>query len=157
MRLTWGILLFAFAGLSSCSDCTDCTPFTEEPIVEVRFFNAADSSKMVIIIDSVNQVPAATLRHFQDTTYSFRFPLNMHEDISRFELVYRDTTEISGKARHNWIQFNYQRSIVRRQDNYIVTECSLQGLNTSFYLAELVCNEEDPYCISNESKTNIYN
>jgi hypothetical protein len=139
----------------SCDECSNCEPFTEEPFVLVRFYNAADSSRRVLVIDSVNQTPTAGLRHFNDTTWEFRFPLNMLEDVSDFNLVARDTSQLDSIPDNHFIRFNYTRQFVRRDDNYIVSECNLISLETSFSGASLVCKEEDK-CLSNDAKASFY-
>lgn len=150
-----GIFLGLIVLNVSCSDCTNCEPFTEEPYVLVRFYNAADSSKRILVIDSVNQTPAAGLRHFNDTTWEFRFPLNMHEDISTFDIVARDTTDHDSIIYNHFIKFEYTRQFVRRDDNYIVTECDLISLEANFTGLSLICKEEE-VCISNDAKASLY-
>ena len=150
-------ILLGLVGLQvSCNDCTSCgEPFTEEPYVLVRFFNAADSSNRVLVIDSVNQTPASGFRHFNDTTWEFKFPLNMHSDTSDFNLVVREASHLDSISYNHFIRFNYTREFVRREDNYIVSECNLVSMETSFNPASLICKEEDK-CISNNAKASFY-
>lgn len=140
----------------SCSnDCTSCEPFTEEPYVLVRFYNAADTSKRILVIDSVNQTPAIDLRHFNDTTWQFRFPLNMHEDVSTFDIVARDTSHLDSITYYHSIRFDYTRQFVRRADNFIISECDLTAMETDLTNDNLECKEEET-CISNDAKVSLY-
>ena len=151
------ILFLITMATFSCNECTSCEPFTEEPYLEIRFLNKADSSNLVIVIDSVNQVYAGDLRHFADTTYVFKFPLDMHHDTSVFQIVYRDTTDIDTKLT-NEIRLIYRRQFIRRDDNYIIVECNLEELITDFFDAKLNCKDNATIeCISNEATANIYN
>jgi hypothetical protein len=151
------IILFATViALGSCNDCTDCTPFTEEPFLKIRFFNG-DSTKRIIIIDSVNQVGVSGFRHFADTTYEFKFPLDMHHDTSIFQMIYRDTSDLVTPIKNN-ITVIYRRNFLRRQDNYLIVEANLDSLTTDFTKFELNCkSESDNECISNEAVANLYN
>lgn len=152
-------LVIILIGLSlfnlSCNDCSNCEPFTQEPFVTVRFYNAADTTKRILVIDSVNQLPTAGLRHFSDTTWEFKFPLNMQEDVSSFSIVARDTSHLDSITYYHTINFNYTRQFVRRDDNYVISECDLVGMETSFVQDTLVCREEN-FCISNYAKASLY-
>jgi hypothetical protein len=108
-----------------------------------------------MVIDSVNEIPTAGFRHFNDTTWEFKFPLNMHEDVSVFNLVARDTSYLDSITYYHTIRFNYTREFVRRDDNYIVAECNLVSMETTVIPATLVCKEEDK-CISNNAKASFY-
>ena len=150
------ITFFAFS-LSSCNECTDCEPFNEEPYLKIRFYNQADSSKKVIIIDSVNQDYVSEFRHFQDTTYEFRFALDMHHDTSVYQMVYRDTSNLSTYLT-NEIIVTYNREFLRRDDNYIIVECDLDAFTTDLSASILICNDNSTTeCISNEAIANTYN
>lgn len=149
-------ILIILAGLQiACDECSSCEPFTEEPYVLVRFYNAADSSKRVLVIDSVNQISTAGYRHFNDTTWEYKFPLNMQADTSDFALVVRDTSHLDSITYYHFIRFNYTRQFERRDDNFIISECNLISLETSFLQASLVCKEEEK-CISNDAKASFY-
>jgi hypothetical protein len=149
------ILLLLGSLQVGCNDCSNCEPFTEEPFLTVRFYNAADSSRRVLVIDSVNQMPAAGFRHFNDTSWEFRLPLNMQEDFSEFNLVVRDTTHLDSINYSHFIRLDYERQFLRRDDNFIVTECNLTELFSNFVKDTLVCQEEDK-CISNHAKASLY-
>ena len=150
------IVMMALVSLNiSCSECTNCDSFAEEPNVIIRFYNLPDTTKRTIIIDSVNLTSSSGLRHFSDTTWEFRFPLDMHNDISSFDLVYRDTAAQDLYLSNN-ITFSYNRAFIRRDDNYIIVECYLQELITDLTGNKLVCKEEDN-CISNYAKASLYN
>ena len=155
MKYSIFILIVFSSTWISCNDCSNCEPFTEEPYVLVRFYSAVDSSSTNIIIDSVNQTPAAGLRHFQDTTYEYKFPLNMHEDISNFDLVFRYEANPDSVIYHS-ITFYYIRQFRRRDDNYVVSECNLTEIQSSIEAYNWVCKEEE-ICISNEAKASFYN
>jgi hypothetical protein len=149
--------LFLILAVLGCDDCNNCEPFTEEPNVLVRFYNYADSTNQIIIIDSVNNVDAGTLRHFQDTTYTFRFPLDMTEDISEFRLIYRKASNPDSVI-YNQLSISYYRDFVRRDDNDIIVQCDLTGFQSDFREAVLICKDSTAaICISNDAKINIYN
>jgi len=151
------LLVLIIFGSSSCNDCTNCEPFTEEPFLTIRFYNQADSSKKVIIIDSVNQVLSRDLRHFEDTTYEYRFPLDMHHDTSVYQMVYRDTSNLSVYLK-NEIRLIYNRKFLRRDDNYVIIECELDDITADFAGIELICKDNAiNECISNEAVAKIYN
>ena len=152
------ILFFVIAfGTSSCDDCTNCEPFTEEPFLQIRFFNQVDSTTRVIIIDSVNQVLTQDLRHFQDTTNEYKFPLDMHHDTSVYQMVYRDTSNLTTYL-NNEITLIYSRQFLPRDDNYIIVECNLDSFTADFAKFELICKDSTSIeCISNEAVANIYN
>ena len=155
MKYVVYILFLLGAMQVSCNDCSNCEPFTEEPFVIVRFYHAADSAKRVIVIDSVNQLPSTGYRHFNDTTWEFRFPLNMQEDFSEFNIVVRDTAYLDSISYKHFMRFSYDRQFVRRDDNYIVLECYLTNLESSINTNSLVCREED-ICTSNYAKASFY-
>ena len=143
-------------GAISCNDCSDCEPFTQEPFLEVRFLNKADSSRRILIIDSVNLVLAQDLRHFNDTTDIFNFPLDMHHDTSVYQIVYRDTSDLQTRLSDK-ITLIYSREFLRRTDNYIIVECNLDSF-IAFGDFELVCKDTTNIeCISNEAYAKIYN
>ena len=153
------LLLFIISAFSiyGCNECTDCTPFTEEPFLKIRFYNQVDSSKRVIIIDTVNQLYVQEFRHFQDTTSEFKFPLDMHNDTSVYQMVYRDTSDLSTYLT-NEIKVIYNRAFLRRDDNYVIVECNLDTFITNFTMATLICNDNSTTeCISNEAIANTYN
>jgi hypothetical protein len=158
MKGFFAILLFVIAiGINSCNDCTNCEPFTEEPFLKIRFFNQVDSTKRVIIIDSINQLFVQDFRHFQDTTYEYKFPIDTHNDTSLYQMVYRDTTNLSTYLT-NSITLIYDRQFIRRDDNYIIVEVNLESFTTNFAQFELICNDStNVECISNEAVANIYN
>ena len=91
------IILFLLLSISaltiSCDDCVNCEPFTQEPNLKVVFYNSIDSTNKIISIDSINQLDAKLFRHFSDTTNEFKFPLDMQNDSSRFDIVYHETTQ----------------------------------------------------------------
>jgi hypothetical protein len=148
-------IALAFSAIS-CDDCKDCEPFTQEPFLEVRFLNKTDSSKRIIIIDSVNQVYGKDLRHFKDTTSIYNFPLDMHHDTSVFQLVYRDTSALQTPLTDSIIII-YSREIIRREDNYFIVECDLDSFK-AFGEATLVCKDTtSSECLSNEAYAKIYN
>lgn len=152
------ILLFVIAvGINSCNDCKNCAPFTEEPFLKIRFFNQADSTKRVIIIDSVNNLLVQNFRHFQDTTYEYKFPIDTHNDTSLYQMVYRDTSNLSTYLTNN-ITLIYTRQFIGRDDNYIIVECNLENFTADFAKFELICKDStNVECISNEAVANIYN
>ena len=142
---------------SSCNDCTTCEPFKQEPYLTVRFLNIADSSKRIIVIDSLNSIYAKDVRQFQDTTYEYKFPLDMKHDTSVFQLVYRDIANLD-QYLTNKVTLTYLRKFLRRDDNYIIVECDLDNLSTDFEIEELVCKENtEMKCISDEAVAKIYN
>jgi hypothetical protein len=150
------LIVIAF-GASSCTECTDCEPFTEEPFLQVRFFNQVDSTKRIIIIDSINQLLVQDFRHFQDTTYEYKFPVDMHHDTSVYQMVYRDTSNLSNYLT-NEIILIYNRQFITRDDNYIIVECDLESFTADFAKFELICKDTSNIeCISNEAVANIYN
>ena len=150
-------LIVLALGVISCTDCTDCEPFSEEPFLSIRFLNQLDSSKRVIIIDSINQIFAPDLRHFQDTTYEFKFPLDMHHDTSIYQMIYRDTSNLTTYLT-NTITLIYSRQFLRRDDNYIIVECNLDSFTSDFAKFELTCKDNSNIeCISNEAVAKIYN
>ena len=149
-------LVIAFS-TSSCNDCSNCEPFTEEPFLKIRFFNQVDSSQRVIIIDSVNQLLVHDLRHFQDTTHEYKFPIDMHDDSSVYQMVYRDASNLTNYLT-NEIILVYQRQFIRRDDNYVIVECNLESFTADFANFMLICKDSTNIeCISNEAITNIYN
>ena len=142
---------------SSCSDCSDCKPFDHEPYLTIRFLNQVDSSNRIIIIDSLSTIYAKDIRQFQDTTYEYRFPLDMHHDTSVFQMIYRDTSDLKTYL-NNKITLTYSRQFFRRDDNYIIVECDLDSLTTDFAIEVLVCKDNSEIeCISNEAIAKIYN
>jgi hypothetical protein len=156
-RMAAIILFSAVLALGSCNDCTDCTPFTEEPFLKIRFFNGADNTKRIIIIDSVNQVGVSGFKHFTDTTYEFKFPLDMHHDTSVFQMIYRDTSDLVTPLKNN-ITVIYRRNFLRREDNYLIVEANLDSLTADFSKFELICkSESNTECLSNEAVANLYN
>ena len=150
------ILLFLSGWWVACSDCADCLPFEDEPYVTIRFLNPADSSFHYIIVHTVNGMAASELRHFSDTTYQYKFPLNMHADSSLFALTYSDTA--SGSPLQNAVITSwYSRQYVRRADNFIVVQCFLDSLATDLGPLYLKCKSNpDSTCISNEATVTIY-
>jgi len=142
--------------LSGCGDCTNCEPFKEEPFLKVRFLNQVDSTNQVIIIDSVNQLYVKDIRHFQDTTFEFKFPLDMHHDTAVYQLVYRKTTDLTTYI-NNRIELRYARQFIRRDDNYVIVECNLEDYSTDFNSFQLFCKTNEIECISNEAIAKIYN
>jgi hypothetical protein len=150
------LIITAFT-TSSCEECLTCESFNEEPFLKVRFFNQADSSKRVIIIDSVNQIFGQELKHFQDTTYEYRFALDMHHDTSVYHMVYRDTSNLTTYLA-NEIMVIYSRQFLSRDDNYIIVECNLDSFTADFAEYELICKDSSNIeCISNEAVAKIYN
>jgi hypothetical protein len=157
MRVLSLVLAILGIWVTSCNDCTNCEPFTEEPNILVRFYNLPDTTRRIIIIDSVNQVAAAGLRHFSDTTYSFKFPLDMNNDVSEFNLIFRDTANLESYLT-NTITVTYSRQFIRRDDNYIVVECDISEFSSDYTGNNLECKEtETNQCISNDAKASIYN
>jgi hypothetical protein len=149
-------LLITFL-LSSCADCTSCEPFREEPKLKIRFFNLADKTRKVIIIDSVNQIYGQDVRFFQDTTYEYNFPLDMNRDTSVFLMVYREANNLDSFLT-NKISVTYSRRFNRRDDNYILVESDIELLETDFAAAELICKDSTGNeCISNEAVAKIFN
>jgi hypothetical protein len=142
---------------SSCNDCSNCEPFTQEPFLTIRFLNKADSSQRIIIIDSLNSIYAKDVRQFQDTTYEYKFPLDMHHDTSVFQMVYRDTSDLENYLT-NKVTLTYLRQFLRRDDNYIIVECTLDNFYTDFGSEVLICKDDSEMnCISNEATAKIYN
>ena len=158
--MKWIITIFLFtlmASASSCNECSTCEPFKQEPYLTVRFLNKADSSKRIIIIDSLNSIYAKDVRQFQDTTYEYKFPLDMEQDTSVFQMVYRDTSNLN-QYLSNKVTLTYLRQYLRRDDNYIIVECNLDNFFTDFDSEELICKENsEEKCISNEAVAKIYN
>ena len=152
------LFLIAFVLLAgSCSDCSDCQPFNQEPYLTIRFLNQVDSSSRIIIIDSLNNIYAKDARQFQDTTYEYKFPLDMHHDTSVFQMVYRNTSDLKTYLT-NKITLTYSRQFYRRNDNYIVVECDLNNFITDFDTDALICKDNfEIECISNEALAKIYN
>lgn len=152
------IILISISILTiSCNDCINCEPFTEEPFLKVMFLNNADSTNKTITIDSVNQLDAKLFRHFEDTTYEFKFPLDMHHDTSHFEIVYHkiDSPVI---YMNNILTMAYDRRFIRRDDNYIVVECNITDFTTDFIGKSIKCNDStNVECISNVSIAKVYN
>ncbi len=150
-------LTFLAFNISSCDECNDCDPFTEEPFLKIRFYNQVDSSKRVIIIDTVNQLNVRDFRHFQDTTYEFKFPLDMHHDTAVYQMVYRDTSNLTTFLT-NEITVIYSRQFLRRDDNYIIVECNLDSFTADLASFTLICKDNSTTeCISNEAVANTYN
>ena len=142
---------------SSCNDCSNCEPFNQEPYLTIRFLNKADSSQRIIIIDSLNSIYAKDVRQFQDTTYEYKFPLDMHHDTSVFQMVYRDTSDLENYLT-NKVTLTYLRQFLRRDDNYIIVECTLDNFYTDFDSEALICKDDSEInCISNEATAKIYN
>jgi len=157
MRFLTFILVICWAiAITGCDECTNCEPFREEPFLKVRFLNQVDSSNQDIIIDSVNQIYVKDIRHFKDTTFEFRFPLDMHHDTSVFQLVYRKTTDLTTYI-NNRIELNYSRDFIRRADNDVIVECDLEDYLTDFNNFQLFCKTTEIDCISNEAIAKIYN
>ena len=155
------IILFLIISLSvltiSCNDCLNCEPFTQEPYLRVKFLNSNDSTIKVISIDSVNQMDAKLFRHFSDTTYEFRFPLDMHQDTANFDIVYHKLANEVNYQR-NSISIYYERNYIKRNDNYILVECDITESYVDSDQYILVCKDSSNVeCLSNESFLKIYN
>lgn len=151
-----GILLFIALGVSSCNDCTNCTPFTTEPYMYVHFLNAADSSNKVVIIDSINHESVASSRYYADTTFSYKLPLDMNLDQSLVELSFRDTTDINTPIT-GVLDIIYEREFERRTDNYIIVDCFIIEVESSFPIFRLYCSDStNENCNSIDVTAKIY-
>ncbi|MEN8247312.1 MAG: hypothetical protein ABFS32_00140 [Bacteroidota bacterium] len=105
----------------------------------------------------MNLIDAKIFRHFQDTTYEFRFPLDMHHDSSQFNIVYHklDSPLV---YMNNKLSVYYNRGFARRSDNYIVVECDITNFTAEFGQEWLKCKDSTNLeCISNEAFAKIYN
>ena len=141
----------------SCNECTTCEPFLEEPILQIHFLNAADSTDRTIIIDSINQSAGEDVRQFQEAASQYNFPLDMHSDTSLFNLVYRDLDDTINIYR-NSIVLTYSRKFYNRDDNYIIVECNLNSFESDFLRDKLSCPDStNVECISYEATARIYN
>jgi hypothetical protein len=142
--------------ISGCSDCQDCQPFTDEPYINLRFLNIADSSHKIVIVDSINHVSASSSKYFQDTTSLFRLPLNMNLDVSDVALVFRDTTDIDTPLTGD-LSIAYEREFFKRDDNYIIVKCFINTVESSFEYFELYCRDSiNNTCESNDLTARIY-
>lgn len=154
--LTLMVILLLVIAITSCSDCTNCEPFKEEPFLKIRFLNQSDSSKRRIIIDSVNQKYVKDIRHFMDTTFEYRFPLDMNNDTSVYEMVYREASDPTTYL-NNRIELIYSRQFKSRNDNYLVVECYLEDYSSNFNSFQLFCKDNENKCLSNEAIAKVYN
>ena len=155
------IILFLLLSISvltiSCDDCINCEPFTQEPNLKVVFYNGIDSTNKIISIDSINQLDAKLFRHFSDTTNEFKFPLDMQNDSSRFDIVYHEIDSVVN-YQHNYLSVYYDRKFVNRDDNYIIVECDISNYYADFDQYVLKCKDSiNVECISNEAFLKVYN
>lgn len=144
------IILF-LAAFIQCNTCDECEPFAEEPFLKIRFYKAVDSTRNIVIIDSINHVWAGNYSYYQDTVNTYVLPLNMHENISDFMISYRDTTEMD-KYLSNTLSITYQRTYLKRTDNYIIQQNLVSEVTSDFELTNLLCADSlQLICISNEA------
>ena len=150
------ILLLFIIGFNSCNECTNCTPFTTEPYIKLHFLNAADSTNKIVIIDSVNHEAVHDSKFFEDTTYSYRLPLNMNFDESLVALAFRDTSNINIPLTGT-LNILYERQFERRDDNYIIVDCFILNIEDNFPIFGLYCNDSTYInCRSNDVTAQIY-
>jgi hypothetical protein len=117
----------------------------------------ADSSERIVTIDSINQAPSADIRQFIETSFEYQFPLDMHSDTSRYDLVYRDIDDTVTIYR-NRIMLTYSREFLKREDNYIIIKANLSSFESDFLLDKLSCKDSTNIeCISNEATARVYN
>jgi len=151
------ILLMPFFLGTSCDECSNCKPFSEEPFITMRFYKQADSTERIIIIDSINHNYAKSIRHFQDTSYTFKFPLDMHNESSLFQIVYRDTSNLKTYLT-NRVDISYSEQLMHRNDNYVVSVLNINNFTSDFAKYALICKDTSNIkCISNEAVAKIYN
>lgn len=148
------LFILGVVALSSCSECTDCEPFAEEPYLQIRFYNASDSSAQIVVIDSVNHVWAGSYEYYQDTVNTYKLPLNMQADISDFTLTFRDTTDYTTFLTRE-LSVSYERSYVKREDNNIIVKSNIVEVTSNFSNANLECGDTLT-CISNDALYKIY-
>lgn len=148
------LFVLIMALVVSCNNCTDCEPFSEEPYVKIRFYNAADSSANVVVIDSINHIWAGDLEYYQDTVHTYQLPLNMHEDVSNFTLTFRDTIDYATFLTKE-LSVSYTREYIKRPDNNIVVQNNISEITSNFNKATLVCGDSLT-CLSNDAIYQIY-
>ncbi len=149
------IFLF-LAAFMQCNTCDDCEPFAEEPFIKIRFYNTADSSRHIVIVDSINHIWAGTYSYFQDTVNTYQLPLNMHDNVSNFVISYRDTTDIENHLT-NKLSISYERTYLKRTDNYIIQQNLVTEVTSNFEQTNLLCADSlQILCISNEALFQIY-
>ena len=134
------IILLLAAATFSCNECDDCGSFNTEPLMNLQFYNIADGSSRVVIIDSVNYQSSAISRNLDDTASAFLLPLNMNSDTSVVNLVLRDITDLSTSI-SGMIEIAYSREYERRSDNFVIVNCYVNDVQVSFTGLELYCND----------------
>jgi len=149
------ILLF-LTTFVQCNTCEDCDPIAEEPFLKIRFYKAVDSSRSIVIIDSINHIWAGDYSYYQDTVNTYTLPLNMHEDSSNFVISYRDTTDLSTMLT-NSLNVIYDRSYVKRTDNILLQELNIIKATSDFETTNLLCGDTlNITCISNDALYQVY-
>ena len=140
-----------------CNTCNDCEPFAEEPYLKIRFYEAADSSSNVVIIDSINHKWAGNFSYYQDTVNTYLLPLNMNNRMSDFVITYRDTTDITTYLT-NTLQVKYEIEYLKRTDNNIIIQSFITETSSDFTTKNLLC-KDDPLnttCLSNDAIFQVY-
>jgi len=141
--------------MASC-DCNTCEPSLKEPYFTIQFFSAIDSTKKIVVIDTVNAIWGKDIRYYQDTTSRYRFPLSMHDDITELKLVYRDTTNYNVSIVNN-ITINYQREITKLNDNNILVKCYWNNYEADFKSHYSYCQDTTAIqCLSNARVIKAY-
>lgn len=149
------VLLFLLA-FTQCKTCDDCRPIAEEPYIKIRFYNQEDSSRHIVIIDSINHKWAGNYSYYQDTVNTYQLPLNMNEDVSNFVISYRDTTAIETHLT-NTLNISYQRTYLKRADNNIIQQNKVTDITSDFEQFSLLCGDSlQLICISNEALFQVY-
>ena len=151
------IILFLLA-FTQCNTCDNCKPIAEEPFIKIRFYNKVDSTKHVVIIDSINHKWAGRYSNFQDTVNTYQLPLNMNEDVSNFVISYRDTADIANHLT-NTLSITYQRAYLKRTDNNIIQQnrVILSDVTSDFEKFNLLCGDSlQLICITNEALFQVY-
>jgi hypothetical protein len=149
------VFIFFLMAFSKCNTCDDCETFAEEPFLKIRFYKA-DSTRNIVIIDSINHVWAGNYDYYQDTVNTYVLPLNMNADESNFVISYRDTTEWETTLT-NTLNVTYARSYIKRTDNNIVQQLNIIEATSDFTTKNLLCGDSlNITCISNDALYQIY-
>ncbi len=149
-------IFFFLTAFTQCNTCDDCEPFAEEPYLKIRFYKAVDSSRSIVIIDSINHIWAGNYSYYQDTVNTYTLPLNMHETSSNFVISYRDTTDLSTMLT-NTLNVTYERSYIKQTDNIIIQQLTIIETTSDFETKNFLCGDTlNITCISNESLYQVY-
>ena len=149
------VLLFLTAFMQ-CNTCEDCEPSAEEPYLKIRFYKAADSSRNIVIIDSINHMWAGDYSYYQDTVNTYTLPLNMNQESSEFVISYRDTTDLSTMLT-NTLNVTYDRYYTKRTDNIILQQLNIIEATSDFESKNLLCGDTlNITCISNDALYQVY-